>query len=145
VSDLEYIQSNRNGGIKIGALTTLDTIQESSEVQKKFPMLAQAAGSVASPHIRQMATIGGNICLDARCGYYNQSKEWRKARETCLKLGGDVCHAVESLCESVCPIDMDAPGYIGLIAEGRIEEALEVPEDWLGDEEDERSEAQNIF
>jgi hypothetical protein len=126
---LDYITGDKRGSVRIGALTTLTTIEESAEVQKKFPLLAQAAGSVASPHIRQVATIGGNICLDTRCGYYNQSKEWRKVRETCLKLGGDVCHAVKSLCESECPIHMDAPGYVGLIAEGRIEEALEVIRD----------------
>jgi len=129
IPGLDYVKSDKKGGMKVGALTTLATIEESAEVQKKFPLLAQAVGSVASPHMRQMATIGGNICLDARCGYYNQSKEWRKARETCLKLGGDVCHAVKSLCESECPIQMDAPGYVGLIAEGRIEEALEVIRD----------------
>ncbi|MFH0813106.1 MAG: FAD binding domain-containing protein [Pseudomonadota bacterium] len=129
VSGLDYITSNHEGGMSIGALTTLNRIEESPEVKSTFPVLAQAAGSVASPHIRQMATIGGNICLDARCGYYNQSKEWRKVRETCLKQGGTVCHAVNSLCESACPIHMDVSGYIALIAEGRIEEALEIIRD----------------
>lgn len=129
IPGLDYIKAGSKGGMRVGVLTTLAAIEESAEVQKKLPLLAQAAGSVASPHIRQMATIGGNICLDARCGYYNQSKEWRKAREACLKLGGHVCHAVKSLCERECPIHMDAPAYIGLIAEGRIEEALEVIRD----------------
>ena len=129
VSGLDYITSNHEGGMSIGALTPLNRIEESPEVKSTFPVLAQAAASVASPHIRQMATIGGNICLDARCGYYNQSKEWRKVRETCLKQGGTVCHAVNSLCEGACPIHMDVPGYVALIAEGRIEEALEIIRD----------------
>lgn len=129
VPGLDYIKAGKNGGMRIGALTALSTIEESSKVAEAFPMLAQAAGSVASPNIRSTATIGGNLCLDSRCSYYNQSKVWRASRGACLKQGGDVCHAVESLCEVACPIHMNVPEYIALIAKNRIEEALEVIRD----------------
>ncbi|MBW1943085.1 MAG: FAD binding domain-containing protein [Deltaproteobacteria bacterium] len=97
VGVLDYV-TNANGGdgIQIGSLTSLNTIESSPLIREHFPVLAEAAGMVASPHIRQMATIGGNICLNTRCGFYNQSHAWRKSREACLKLGGDVCHVVRS-------------------------------------------------
>jgi len=65
VPGLDYVKSDKKGGMKVGALTTLATIEASADVKKKFPILAQAAGSVASPHMRQMATDGRAFTPDA--------------------------------------------------------------------------------
>lgn len=96
VSELKGIYISSNHELRIGALTTLTEIEESSEVKGAFPALAEAAGSVAATQIKNMGTIGGNIALDSRCWYFNQSRFWRKSIEICLKRGGHVCHVVES-------------------------------------------------
>jgi len=76
-----------NGG-SLGAGTTLTGIVN----RKELPLgLRQAAHQVATVHLRNMGTIGGNLCLDTRCNYYNQNYEWRKAIDFCLKKDGDVC------------------------------------------------------
>ena len=79
-------------GIEIGALTSLSEIERSQLLRQKFPLLVEAAKMVASPVIRNMATIGGNICLDTRCLWYNQSLTWRKSCGFCIKKDGDLCH-----------------------------------------------------
>lgn len=79
-------------GIEIGALTTLREVEHSQLVQRDYPVLTQAAKTVASPVIRNMGTIGGNICLDTRCLWYNQSLAWRKSCGFCIKKDGDLCH-----------------------------------------------------
>lgn len=94
ISDLDYISEDKDC-IKIGALATLSNIENSLTIQQRFPMLSRAAGSVASQQIRTTATIGGNLCLDSKCWYYNQSHNWRKSREACMKRGGDLCHVVK--------------------------------------------------
>lgn len=81
-------------GLKIGTLVTLFEIERSSLVRRNYPMLAQAADQVASPQLRRMGTIGGNLCLDSRCFYYNQSHSWRKSLPICFKRGGEFCHVV---------------------------------------------------
>ncbi|HYW10673.1 MAG TPA: FAD binding domain-containing protein [Longimicrobium sp.] len=80
----------------IGACTTLSEVARSPLVRTTMPSLAQAAGQVAGPQIRNQGTIGGNLCLDTRCTYYNQSYFWREALGFCLKLGGDVCHVTRT-------------------------------------------------
>ena len=94
LSELSYILEAQDGSIRIGAGTKLADIAENPLIIKKVPALKDAASAVASWHIRNMATIGGNLCLDNRCWYFNQSTAWRKTRETCHKLGGDICHAL---------------------------------------------------
>ena len=79
-------------GIEIGALTTLHEIEHSALLRKQYPVLTEAAKTVASPLIRHMGTIGGNICLDTRCLWYNQSLTWRKSCGFCIKKDGDLCH-----------------------------------------------------
>ncbi|HVI07219.1 MAG TPA: FAD binding domain-containing protein [Candidatus Binatia bacterium] len=76
----------------IGALTSLREIERSNYLQEHFPVLTEAAATVASPVIRNMGTIGGNICLDTRCLWYNQSLAWRKGCGFCIKKDGDLCH-----------------------------------------------------
>jgi len=94
IADLALIQELPGGGIVLGALTTLKEIERSALVKERFPLLAAAARSVGIPQIRNKATLGGNICLDTRCWYYNVPTFSRKPREVCSKLGGPVCHVV---------------------------------------------------
>lgn len=86
---------HQDGTLRIGALTTLRQISQSPIVQEKFPALAQAARRAASPQVRNLATIGGNICLTRRCWYYNQSLAWRQSRAPCLRMGGAQCYVVK--------------------------------------------------
>lgn len=79
-------------GIEIGALTVLSEIERSDVLNQNYSVLVQAAKTVASPVIRNMSTIGGNICLDTRCLWYNQSPAWRKSCGFCIKKDGDLCH-----------------------------------------------------
>ena len=76
----------------IGAAESLTDISVHPSVRLHFTALAQAAGSVAGPQLRNSGTLGGNVCLDTRCTYYNQSQFWRQALGFCLKKDGDVCH-----------------------------------------------------
>jgi 4-hydroxybenzoyl-CoA reductase subunit beta len=88
VSELSRIEPV-NGEIRIGACVSLREISES----RKLPaVLREAARSVAAPGHRAIATVGGNLCLDTRCLYYNQSEQWRRSNGYCLKHGGDTCH-----------------------------------------------------
>lgn len=82
------------GVLRLGAGVTLTETATSAEVLARFPSLAHAAGHVASPLIRNMATLGGNVNLDTRCRYVNQTDFWRSAIGGCLKSEGTVCHVV---------------------------------------------------
>jgi 4-hydroxybenzoyl-CoA reductase subunit beta len=84
--------SMKDGALALGACVTLAQLARDSRVQAQFPALCAAAKSVAGPGHRSTATIGGNLCLDTRCVYYNQSEWWRRANRYCLKRGGDSCH-----------------------------------------------------
>jgi 4-hydroxybenzoyl-CoA reductase subunit beta len=79
-------------GARIGAGVTLVQIAASAPLALRYRAVAQAAAAIASPGIRSVATLGGNLCLDTRCIYYNQSEWWRHANQYCLKYGGEVCH-----------------------------------------------------
>jgi 4-hydroxybenzoyl-CoA reductase subunit beta len=79
-------------GVEIGALTTLTSIEQSPLLCRRYSVLTEAAATVASPLLRNMGTIGGNICLDTRCLWYNQSLTWRKGCGFCIKKDGDLCH-----------------------------------------------------
>lgn len=97
VLDLRMIEELRgirqtDMGVEIGALTTLREIENSELLRREYPVLSEAAKTVASPVIRNMSTIGGNICLDTRCLWYNQSLAWRKSCGFCIKKDGDLCH-----------------------------------------------------
>src|SRR5262249_50284747 len=90
------IESGKEGErLMIGAAMRLCDITASLLVQRAAPALAQASGLVGGPHHRAMGTLGGNICLDTRCRYYNQTYFWRKALGYCLKKDGTVCHVVK--------------------------------------------------
>ena len=97
VLDLRHLEELRGiheqrGEVQIGALTPLSEIEHSAFLRQRYPVLTEAAATVASPVIRNMGTIGGNICLDTRCLWYNQSLTWRKGCGFCIKKDGDLCH-----------------------------------------------------
>jgi 4-hydroxybenzoyl-CoA reductase subunit beta len=92
IAELQGIRPQLDGGVEIGALTALTDIEHSDLLRQHFPVLPEAAKTVASPVLRNMGTIGGNICLDTRCLWYNQSLQWRKSCAFCIKKDGDLCH-----------------------------------------------------
>jgi 4-hydroxybenzoyl-CoA reductase subunit beta len=81
-----------DAGLRIGAGTTIATLAEAPIVTEHYRALADAALAIAGPGHRVMGTVGGNLCLDTRCIYYNQSEWWRHANGYCLKRKGEVCH-----------------------------------------------------
>src|SRR5947208_4482151 len=92
IEELRSIRSISGHGTEIGALVTLTAIEDSEFLRRSYPVLREAAATVASPILRNMGTIGGNICLDTRCVWYNQSLTWRKSCGFCIKKDGDLCH-----------------------------------------------------
>jgi 4-hydroxybenzoyl-CoA reductase subunit beta len=104
--------------LRIGAMTTLETIAASPMVREHARALAEAARAVAGPHHRRMGTLGGNLCLDTRCRYYNQTYFWREALGHCLKKDGTVCHVVAGGQRCVAAASNDtAPAAIALDGE----------------------------
>lgn len=91
VAELRAITANADG-LEIGASATLAAISQDPGVIAHFPAVAQAAASIAGPTHRNMGTLGGNLCLDTRCIFYNQSQWWRQANNHCLKTTGEICH-----------------------------------------------------
>ena len=92
IGELRGIDASPDGGVGIGALTTLSAIEHSPLIRRDYSLLYEATKTVASPVLRNMGTLGGNICLDTRCLWYNQSLLWRKSCGFCLKKDGDLCH-----------------------------------------------------
>ena len=99
----------RAGELCIGAAETLSAVARHPLVQRYAPSLARAAGLVAGPQLRNMGTIGGNLCLDTRCTYYNQTWFWRSALGFCLKKDGDVCHVTKTGRKCVAAHSADTP------------------------------------
>jgi len=98
-----------DGGVRIGACESLDAIAGAPTIRERFPALAQAASLVSGPQLRRMGTIGGNVCLDTRCTYYNQTRFWRKALGYCLKKDGEDCHVVKGGTRCVAAHSADTP------------------------------------
>ena len=92
IAELNGIREQKGSGVEIGALTPLRAIEHSTLLRRRYSVLTEAAATVASPVLRNMGTIGGNICLDTRCLWYNQSLTWRKSCGFCIKKDGDLCH-----------------------------------------------------
>ena len=92
IAELRGIRAVPGQGTEIGALTTLTDIERSVHIRGHYPVLYEAAKTVASPILRNMGTLGGNICLDTRCLWYNQSLTWRTSCAFCIKKDGDLCH-----------------------------------------------------
>lgn len=78
--------------LHVGALATLTRVRCSDLVQERYPVLAEAALAVGAAQLQNMGTIGGNICLEPRCWYFQQGSSWRQARPDCFKNGGSVCY-----------------------------------------------------
>lgn len=120
VVDLKRIEEGRqidlSGPVlRLGALCTLDALANHPEVQEVLPALATACSLIAGPQLRRMGTLGGNLCLETRCVYYNQTYFWRSALGYCLKKDGTVCHVVESGRRCVAAASNDtAPVLIAL-------------------------------
>jgi len=89
VGELKEI-ANGNG-LTLGAGLTLSELVREARLRERYAALWQAASSVATPHLRNMGTLGGNLCLDTRCNYYDQNYEWRKAIDFCMKKDGAIC------------------------------------------------------
>lgn len=123
ISGLDSIKGNGKG-LRIGALVKLEAIVESPEIREKYAVLAQAAEAAASPQIRNMGTIGGNLCQESRCAYYRYPHQLG-GRVVCLRKGGSLCHTVtgdnrhasifkpSKGCYAVCLSDM-APALIAM-------------------------------
>ncbi len=92
VAELQGIAETSSGGLRIGAGVTLAALIEDERVEATFPVVVEAAHAVAAASHREVATLGGNLCLDTRCVYYNQSEWWRAANDYCLKHRGKICH-----------------------------------------------------
>ncbi len=101
----------------IGAGVTLQSLASDAAIGLELPVLAQAAAAVAGPSHRGVATLGGNLCLDTRCVFYNQSQWWRQSNNYCLKYRGDVCHVAPqgARCHAAWSGDL-APALIALDA-----------------------------
>jgi 4-hydroxybenzoyl-CoA reductase subunit beta len=120
IADLNYIRQD-NGDIRIGALTPLKRIYMTAPLKENLPGLAQAASAVGSYHHQVMGTVGGNICQQNRCKFFNQSQWWRSSRPTCFKAGGEICHVVnkKEICYSTYCGDL-APALLALNAAIRV-------------------------
>lgn len=91
VKALKSISGSPEQGFRLGAGVTLTTIAEHPAMQQYYSALATAAGSVSTPQLRNAGTIGGNLLLDTRCNYYNQTEFWRHSIGYCMKKDGDIC------------------------------------------------------
>jgi 4-hydroxybenzoyl-CoA reductase subunit beta len=92
IEEIHGIHVRPGAGVEIGALTPLSAIEDSEFIRRNYRVLHEAAMTVASPILRNMGTLGGNICLDTRCVWYNQSLQWRRSCGFCIKKDGDLCH-----------------------------------------------------
>ena len=140
ITGLDYIREDSEG-LKIGALTKLARIVDSPVVREKYGILAEAAKSVATPQIRNMCTIGGNIAQDVRCWYYRYPDELG-GTVMCLRKGGAICNALvgdnryHSIfgtaglasypCASACPAGTAIPSYLSKVKNGEFEEAARI-------------------
>ena len=119
LQELRIISEEKSAnGLLIGSGVSLSEVAQHAEIRGRFPALAQAAALVSAPQLRNMGTLGGNLCLDTRCNYYNQTFQWRKALGFCLKKDGDTCWVALSSpkCLAVSSSDC-APVVLALNAE----------------------------
>jgi 4-hydroxybenzoyl-CoA reductase subunit beta len=120
IAEIRGIKPQPDRSVEIGALTTIRAIERSEFLREHYPVLAEAASTVASPVLRNMGTIGGNICLDTRCLWYNQSLTWRKGCGFCIKKDGDLCHVAPGGTKCWAAFSGDTPPAV-LCLKGEIE------------------------
>ncbi|MGD0101526.1 MAG: FAD-dependent oxidoreductase, partial [Acidobacteriota bacterium] len=140
IDGLNFIKAGAKR-LRIGALTKLADLIKSPDIQRDYPLLAQAAGTVASPNLRNMATVGGNLAQEVRCWYYRYPQQiggpivcLRKGGRTCSALVGDnryhsifgAAAAVERRCAGHCPAHIDIPAYLRQIRKGNIAGAAKI-------------------
>ncbi len=125
LSELNKIDGDGKGGLRIGASVLLSDIVEHPIIKRDYPVVASAARTISTPLLRNMGTIGGNLLLDTRCNYYDQNYEWRKAINFCLKKDGDVCWVApgSSKCWAVQSSDL-VPVMVALGAKFRLASTL---------------------
>lgn len=137
IPNLGYIKAGTRE-LRIGALACLSDIVKSPPVRQDYPLLAEAARSVASPNLRNVATLGGNLAQDVRCWYYRYPQQIG-GPITCLRKGGKTCSALlgdnryhsifgaapasDRYCAGHCPAHIDIPGYLRLIRDNKMPEA----------------------
>jgi len=122
VAELEAIDVEADGGLVLGARVTLAQLAAETRLAAgAWRAVAEAARAVAAPQHRNAGTVGGNLCLDTRCVFYNQSAWWRAANDHCLKRGGDTCHVAPqgARCHAAFSGDL-APALIALEAEAEL-------------------------
>lgn len=139
IPDLNRIAWDDRGNLRLGPLVKIRALESDAILVKKFPMIHQAACVLASPQLRFMGTLGGNLSLDTRCYYYNQSNSWRKSRPTCIKMGGEVCNAIGGgkkcfavFCSDLAPVLMALEAKVTLLSH-RGERTLPLAEYYSGD------------
>lgn len=141
IPGLSEIKPSKEGGLCVGTLTPLDAVAQDLSLQRNYPILAQAASSVASPQIRHKATLGGNICLDSRCWFYNRSPFWRAEYPQCRKASeGNHCYVVPGSrkgCFALQSGDTVGPlvalrGRLRLVS-GKKERIMDMEDFFLGD------------
>ena len=118
VSELRHLGSGERGAVPLGACLTLTELQADPSIRDRYYAVATSAGLVSTPLLRNMGTLGGNLCLDTRCNYYNQTYEWRKAIDFCMKKDGHICWVAPSSprCWAVSSSDV-APVMVALGAD----------------------------
>jgi 4-hydroxybenzoyl-CoA reductase subunit beta len=115
VPALREHQWTQSGDLRIGAACTLTSLVADPRLGREFPALARAIRGVGSRHVRNAATLGGNLCLPTRCWYTNQSEDWRDCRTPCFKTEGGLCHVIQtsSRCHAINSSDT-APALMAL-------------------------------
>ncbi|MCL4720858.1 MAG: FAD binding domain-containing protein [Gammaproteobacteria bacterium] len=121
LGELTGIETEASGALRIGAGVSLTDLAAHPVVLARFPAIAQAARSVGSRHVRNMATLGGNLHLPTRCWYTNQSADWRASRVPCWKTDGGLCHVIKTsdTCRAINSSDT-APALLALGARLRL-------------------------
>ena len=134
LTELRGIRPLENGAVEIGAATPLSAIEKLPFLRQHYSVLTEAVATVASPVLRNMGTIGGNICLDTRCLWYNQSLTWRKGCGFCIKKDGNLCHVAPGGTKCWAAFSGDTPpALICLKAEVEIADANGARRVSLGD------------
>jgi 4-hydroxybenzoyl-CoA reductase subunit beta len=112
---MQTISADPDGSLRIGAGCYLTDLLHHRMLCQRYPALAAAVRAVGSQHVRNMGTLGGNLCLPTRCWYTNQSDEWRESRQPCFKTDGELCHVIKSSarCHALNSSDT-APALIAL-------------------------------
>jgi 4-hydroxybenzoyl-CoA reductase subunit beta len=113
-----HVFEDDGGWLTIGASTSILRIEQNARIQERYPALSYAAHLISTPQVRRVGTLGGNLCLDTRCNYYNQSQDWRRAIGFCMKKDSEICRVAPGgdRCWAVASADT-VPVLVALRAE----------------------------